>query len=51
MPTKITPYCGGFVSMVGRGAVFGAQFHPEKSMGAGFRLLRNFLSERIVAGC
>ena len=39
-----TPYCGGFVSAVGGGALWGTQFHPEKSQQDGFRVLRNFLS-------
>lgn len=39
-------YCGGFTAAIeaaGR-AVFGTQFHPEKSQKNGFRLLKNFLS-------
>jgi glutamine amidotransferase len=39
-----TPYCGGFTSIVARDAVFGTQFHPEKSARAGARLLANFLA-------
>jgi glutamine amidotransferase len=39
-----TPYCGGFVSCVCHGVVFGVQFHPEKSQKPGRRLLSNFLS-------
>ncbi len=33
-----------FVSFVERGTVFGAQCHPEKSSGAGLRLLANFVA-------
>lgn len=39
-----TPYCGGFVSAIAKGLIFGVQFHPEKSQKTGFQLLRNFLS-------
>ena len=35
-------YGAAFVSIVGRGRVFGAQFHPEKSSADGLRLLANF---------
>jgi glutamine amidotransferase len=31
-----------FVSIVGHGAFYGVQFHPEKSSAAGLRLLANF---------
>jgi glutamine amidotransferase len=39
-----TPYCGGFASAIGRGNVFGLQFHPEKSRRAGFDVLARFLA-------
>ncbi len=32
-----------FAAIVASGNVYGAQFHPEKSAAAGFRVLRNFL--------
>jgi glutamine amidotransferase len=39
-----TPYCGGFVSVAAAGDdVMGVQFHPEKSLGMGATVLRNFL--------
>jgi glutamine amidotransferase len=38
-----TDYGVPFVSVVGRGNVFGIQCHPEKSQGVGLRILKNFL--------
>jgi glutamine amidotransferase len=43
-----TDYGLAFASVVGRGRVWGAQFHPEKSQEVGLRLLANFC--RLVAG-
>jgi glutamine amidotransferase len=37
-----TQYGINFSSAIQRGKIFGAQFHPEKSHGAGIALLKNF---------
>ena len=42
----LTDYGRRFCSIAGRGLVFGAQFHPEKSQDNGKKLLRNFLNIR-----
>lgn len=39
-----THYVDSFPCMVGRGNVFGCQFHPEKSSGRGRDILRRFVS-------
>jgi glutamine amidotransferase len=39
-----TDYGFEFASVVGRGRIYGAQFHPEKSQDVGLRLLENFAS-------
>jgi glutamine amidotransferase len=41
-----TDYGGPFASVVGRGRIYGVQFHPEKSQEVGLRILRNFV-ERV----
>jgi glutamine amidotransferase len=40
--TAWSEYGMGFASAVGRGPIQGVQFHPEKSGGAGLRVLDNF---------
>ncbi len=39
-----TEYNTTFVSVVGVGSIYGAQFHPEKSQQTGLSLLKNFCS-------
>jgi glutamine amidotransferase len=39
-----TDYSEKFVSVVGRGNLFGVQFHPERSGPLGLRILKNFSS-------
>ncbi len=39
----VTHYIEPFAAAVERGNVFGVQFHPEKSGGAGLRIIKNFL--------
>ena len=38
-----TPYCGQFTSAVAKDSVMAVQFHPEKSLKAGFAVLKSFL--------
>jgi glutamine amidotransferase len=45
----VSDYGVPFASVVGRGNVFGTQFHPEKSSRDGLRMLRNFAALAAVA--
>jgi glutamine amidotransferase len=38
-----TDYGSPFSSIVGRGRLYGVQFHPEKSQQVGLTILRNFV--------
>jgi glutamine amidotransferase len=42
----VTDYGRPFPSVVGRGQIYGVQFHPEKSQRVGLHILRNFV-ERV----
>ncbi len=44
-----TDYGDEYASVVGRGHVFGVQFHPEKSQAAGLRLLHNYASASLTS--
>jgi glutamine amidotransferase len=41
-----TDYGLRYAAVVGRGALYGVQFHPEKSQRVGLRILRNFVESQ-----
>lgn len=41
----VTDYGDAYPSIVGRGRLYGIQFHPEKSQSVGLTLLRNFVEQ------
>jgi glutamine amidotransferase len=45
----VSEYGSAFVTVVERGNVAGAQFHPEKSSAHGLALLKNFARARVAA--
>ncbi len=45
-----TDYGGPFASVVGRGNLFGVQFHPEKSHRFGMALLERYVTTTLEAG-
>jgi imidazole glycerol-phosphate synthase subunit HisH len=46
----VTNYGGPYASVVGRGQLFGVQFHPEKSQAVGLHILRNFVERVGMSG-
>ena len=42
----VTDYGLRYASVIGRGRLFGVQFHPEKSQAVGLQILKNFVEMR-----